>query len=98
VTEKNICRSRLLLSYFNETDFKDCQYCDVCIEKYKRNLETEDGLIENIKIELSQQAFKLPELTRKFQSVNSKRLNDLINKLIDDDVLQIDSEKNIHLK
>jgi ATP-dependent DNA helicase RecQ len=98
VTEKNICRSRLLLSYFNETDFKDCQYCDVCVEKYKRNLETEEGLIENIKIELTHQSFSLTELMRKFQSVNSKRLNDLINKLIDDDVLQIDSEKNIHLK
>lgn len=98
VTEKNICRSRLLLTYFNETDFKDCQYCDVCVEKYKRNLETDEGLIENIKIEVSQKSFKLPELIRKFQSVNSKRLNDLINKLIDDDVLQIDSDKNIHLK
>lgn len=98
VTEQNICRSRLLLSYFNETDFKDCQYCDVCVEKYKRNMETEEGLIENVKIELTNQSFKLPDLLRKFQSVNSKRLNDLINKLIDDDVLVIDSEKNIHLK
>jgi ATP-dependent DNA helicase RecQ len=98
VTEQNICRSRLLLSYFNETDFKDCYYCDVCVEKYKRNLETEEGLIENIKIELSQRAFKLQDLLSKFNSVNSKRLNDLINKLIDDDILQIDSEKNIYLK
>ena len=98
VTAKNICRSRLLLSYFNETDFKDCEYCDVCIEKYKRNMETEEGLIENIKIELTNQSFKLPNLLSKFQSVNSKRLTDLINKLIDDDILAIDSEKNIHLK
>ena len=49
-------------------------------------------------MELTHQSFSLTELMRKFQSVNSKRLNDLINKLIDDDVLQIDSEKNIHLK
>jgi len=98
VTEKNICRSRLLLAYFNETDFKDCHYCDVCVEKYKRNLETEEGLIENIKIELSQRTYKLQDLLSKFNSVNSKRLNDLINKLIDDDVLHIDSEKNIYLK
>lgn len=98
VTEKKICRSRLLLSYFNETDFKDCQFCDVCIEKYKRNLETEEGLIENIKIELAHQSLSLQELSSKFQSVNSKRLNNLINKLIDDDVLLIDSEKNIQIK
>ena len=98
VTEKNICRSRLLLSYFNETDFNDCQFCDVCIEKYKRNLETDEGLIENIKIELTHQSLSLQELISKFQSVNSKRLNNLINKLIDDDVLLIDSNKNIQIK
>ena len=98
VTEKNICRSRLLLSYFNETDFNDCQFCDVCIEKYKRNLETDEGLIENIKIELTHQSLSLQTLIGKFQTVNSKRLNDLINKLIDDDVLLIDSEKNIQIK
>jgi len=98
VTEKNICRSRLLLSYFNETDFNDCGYCDACVEKYKRHLETDEGLIENIKIELSNQSLKLNDLLHKFQSVNTKRLNDLINKLIDDDILLIDSEKNIYLK
>ena len=98
VTEKKICRSRLLLSYFNETDFNDCQFCDVCIEKYKRNLETDEGLIENIKIELTHQSLSLQELISKFQSVNSKRLNNLINKLIDDNVLLIDAEKNIQIK
>ena len=98
VTEKKICRSRLLLSYFNETDFNDCQFCDVCIEKYKRNLETDEGLIENIKIELTHQSLSLQELSSKFQSVNSKRLNNLINKLIDDDVLLIDSDKHVQIK
>ena len=98
VTEKKICRSRLLLSYFNETDFNDCQFCDVCIEKYKRNLETDEGLIENINIELTHQSLSLQELSSKFQSVNSKRLNNLINKLIDDDVLLIDSDKHIQIK
>jgi ATP-dependent DNA helicase RecQ len=98
VTEKKICRSRLLLSYFNETDFKDCHYCDVCIEKYKRNLETDEGLIENIKIEIIHHPLTLSDLIKKFQSINSKRLNDLINKLIDEEVLIIDSQKNIHLK
>jgi hypothetical protein len=70
----------------------------VCIEKYKRNLETDEGLIENIKIELTHQSLSLQELISKFQSVNSKRLNNLINKLIDDDVLLIDSDKNIQIK
>lgn len=97
VTEKNICRSRLLLSYFNETDFKDCQYCDVCVEKYKRNLETEEGLIENIKIELGTHALNLTDLISMFPSINGKRLHQIINQLIDDDVLRIDSGKNIYI-
>lgn len=30
VSEENVCRSRLLLSYFGQTDSKDCGRCDVC--------------------------------------------------------------------
>ncbi|MES2567318.1 MAG: ATP-dependent DNA helicase RecQ [Bacteroidota bacterium] len=98
VNEKHICRSRLLLSYFNETDFNDCHYCDVCIEKYKRELETDEGLIKNIKMELGLETVKLQDLILKFQTVNTKRLNQVINKMIDDDILLSDSEKNITLK
>ncbi len=98
VSKQNICRSRLLLAYFDETDFKDCQYCDVCVEKYKRNLETDDGLIENIKIELIQKPIPLADLINKFQTINSKRINAIINKLIDDNVLLIDNQKYIYLK
>jgi ATP-dependent DNA helicase RecQ len=98
VTEKNICRSRLLLSYFNETDFKDCQYCDVCVEKHKHYLETDDGLMEHIKLELGIQTLQLKELKDKFQSINQKRLIEVINKMVDNDTLIIDSEKNIYIK
>lgn len=98
VKEKNICRSRLLLSYFNETDFKDCHYCDVCIEKYKRSLETDEGLKENIKLELEIHPLNLKDLILKFQTINTKRLNQVINQMIDDDILVSDSEKNITLK
>ena len=98
ITEKHSCRSRLLLSYFNETDFEDCHFCDVCVEKYKRNLNTDEGLIENIKIELTYQALTLQELISKFQTINTSRLNELINQLIDNGILTIDSTKTIQLK
>ncbi len=97
VTDKNTCRSRLLLTYFNETDFKDCEYCDVCVEKYKNQLSTDEGLIEKIKTELTERTFTLPELMDHFHSVNTKRLNEIVNKLIDEDVLSIDSNKLIYL-
>lgn len=96
VSQKNTCRSRLLLAYFNETDFKDCEYCDVCVEKYKSYLKTDEGLIEKIQEELAKQKHTLAELSNKFHTVNSKRFIELVNKLIDDNILRIDNEKFIY--
>ena len=32
-TDDSVCRSRQLLTYFGETDSKDCGHCDVCQQK-----------------------------------------------------------------
>lgn len=40
--EEFICRNRLLLSYFDETSFKDCGICDVCIASKKSKLNNHD--------------------------------------------------------
>lgn len=95
VTETHFCRSRLLLSYFNETDFKDCGYCDVCLEKYKVQLSTDEGLTEKIKQEAMSQPLTLDNLVKQFPSVNLKRLTKVINQMIDDDILSIDKHKII---
>lgn len=39
---KYICRNRLLLLYFDETEFKNCGICDVCIENKKHTLNNHD--------------------------------------------------------
>ena len=36
--ETKVCRSRMLLIYFNEEDAKDCGYCDVCLAKNETGL------------------------------------------------------------
>lgn len=95
VTETAICRSRLLLSYFNETDYKDCGYCDVCVEKYKVLLSTDKGLKEQVKVEASNHKMKLDELVKHFPSVNTKRMTLIINTMIDDGILSIDKHKFI---
>lgn len=39
---ENECRSKLLLSYFDEKDLKDCGVCDVCIDKRKKTQHKEE--------------------------------------------------------
>ncbi len=93
VTETKICRSRLLLAYFNETEFKDCGYCDVCIEKHKIALTTDTGLSEQIKMEVMAQTLTLEQTIKHFPSINTKRITSLINQMIDDGILSIDKHK-----
>lgn len=93
VSETLICRSRLLLAYFNETDYNDCGYCDVCIEKYKTQLSTDTGLMEQIKEEVMKQALTLDDVVKHFPSVNIKRITTILNQMIDDGVLSIDKHK-----
>lgn len=98
ITNTTTCRSRLLLSYFNETNVHDCYYCDVCVEKHKEHLQTNEGLIASIKMELRLKPYHLKELANKFQSINNKRLHDVINDMIEDDIIVMDTEKKLRLK
>ncbi len=42
--EENICRSQILLGYFNEKNSKPCGRCDVCIRNKEKNLNDEEFL------------------------------------------------------
>lgn len=45
VTRADMCRSRLLLSYFGEDGSEPCGQCDVCIHSRKKNRENRDSEI-----------------------------------------------------
>lgn len=93
VTEDNVCRSRLLLAYFNETEFNDCGYCDVCIEKYKSQLSSDEGLMEQIRQELTHKKMKLDELVKHFPSVETRRMMTVVNTMIDNGTLSVDKHQ-----
>lgn len=53
ISEKHICRSRILLSYFGEKGTKDCGTCDICRSKKDSKLTDDDiSDIRNRLIEL----------------------------------------------
>jgi len=97
VREEHICRSRLLLAYFNETEFSDCMYCDVCIKKHKARLESHSEIITLIKKEIAVNALTMDDLAIKLKQVNSKKITEAINLMIDDGILSIDADKKLSL-
>jgi ATP-dependent DNA helicase RecQ len=97
VREEHICRSKLLLAYFDETNFKDCMYCDVCIKKHKAHLDSHAEIITLIKKELEINAISMDDLVLKLKHVNSKKITEAINLMIDDDILSIDADKKLSL-
>lgn len=97
VKEENICRSRLLLSYFNETEFKDCMYCDACIKNHKAQIESNLEIQNAIKIELKMEPLSIDIITVRLQKFNSKRVTEVINQMIDEEDLVITKDKIVSL-
>ena len=67
VERDDICRSRMLLSYFDETKTKNCGICDVCLQKTKTGLS--NFQFEEIKMQLLEH----------FADKSSYRLNELVD-------------------
>lgn len=91
VSTINICRSRILLSYFNESNFEDCGFCDVCVEKNKNQLSTQEIKYQITKI-LSSKWLSLADICNQIKQKDRRLIIEIINTLIDDEVI-ISNEK-----
>lgn len=96
VEEKQICRSRLLLAYFNETEFRDCGYCDVCIEKHKQ-LSSSDQIEHLILQILQQKSVTIDELVKILERYPTKQVIDITNQMIDRHQIHLNDHKILSL-
>lgn len=90
VTQKNICRERLLTQYFDEEHPEDCGHCDVCIERVllKNSVPTRKEIIDHI----GENDISINELATIF-SVDRERLVTVIRQIIEDGELTLQGKQ-----
>jgi ATP-dependent DNA helicase RecQ len=93
--ELDICRSKQLLHYFGQTDADKCGECDVCLEKDKTELETNDFTIfsEKIKSMLKRDPLTLKEIVDSFAERQRTKVIQTIGFMLDEGVLKKVGEK-----
>jgi len=84
-----ICRSKLLLSYFDETEFVDCGTCDVCLSRKKKVLSTEKFTVIEKEIEeiISQMPLGITQLVQKMPHHNQDNILEVVQWKLDENTL-----------
>ncbi len=98
VSEKQICRSRLLLNYFGEKEFEDCGQCDVCLKNRKeQQQQNKDEIKKQLLSLLHLKEHSVEELVSSLYRYDKQLVVSIINWMVDDGELKMDQQKNIHL-
>ena len=76
INEEHVCRSRMLLAYFGETDAEPCGQCDVCLSKHASRLTNGEfeAIREALSRELADRPLPVKELIEKMPFTQEKSL------------------------
>jgi len=93
---ENICRSRILLNYFDENLGNDCGHCDICIEKKKKasNLNSIEQAILNL---LKQNALDITEIKARIR-IKDELITQAIRLMSDKGLIQMNKEMKFEIK
>jgi len=86
IDNDKVCRQSQLLIYFNEFDYSDCGYCDVCINKKPKNTTK---IKQQLISELTLQPLSLIVLSAKFSKNSNELWVNALNELVDDNLVQL---------
>ncbi|MFA8449334.1 MAG: ATP-dependent DNA helicase RecQ [Bacteroidales bacterium] len=90
IEDKVHCRSRIILSYFGESDSDRCGKCDRCREIKNRGINQEEfeKISESILSFLSQKELTAAEISDNFDFTQEKLIHQILTYLLEQKVLQ----------
>ena len=93
--ENQVCRSKMLLDYFEEKDAKNCGICDVCLERAKTTSNSDDFERYKFKIQnlLKKEKLTIEELLESFSPKHENRILKVIEYLLDEQILRKEDDK-----
>lgn len=90
-----LCRSRILLRYFEEWDAEDCGVCDICLNK-KRMINSSSKEMESKIIEiLKKSELRIDELIEHLPQYKLDDISTYCRILLDKHILQLDSSEKL---
>lgn len=96
----SVCRSRKLVSYFDQLESKDCGVCDVCLERKKAGLDSASfqKLVEDIQFQCGVKAVKPEQLTSILKSHSPEIILEVVRYLLDNDKLHYNEQQHLEWK
>ena len=85
------CRSKMLISYFGQTDTQRCGICDVCLERNRAGLSELDfnNILGIVKPILKQQSLSLEGLVVACRNINEDKVIKAVTWLVDNDKIEV---------
>jgi ATP-dependent DNA helicase RecQ len=94
-TQNHICRQVKLLHYFNEFNYNECGYCDVCLQnKPKDRTPIKEALLNQLK----QTPQSIEQLKQTFSNYPVTAWVSILNELVDTNQILTNKEKQFYVK
>ena len=95
-TSAKNCRSKMLISYFGQTDTRRCGICDVCLNRNRAGLSELDfnNIVEVIKPILKQKDLSMEKLVEACFNIGEEKVIKAVSWLVDNDKIELTGEGN----
>jgi ATP-dependent DNA helicase RecQ len=98
VTSTHRCRMQMIQEYFNESSLANCNICDVCIGKRKKdNVTTYETLKAEILLTLKDQAMPIEKLESHLMPKDAELFVDVVREMVDEGAIGYDKVWQLRL-